>query len=301
MLEKIVVPLDGSDLGEMALPWAVEIAAALGSEVDLIGVFETKVEEVRNMQQVYIERKAEQSSAQVLERRPANVTLPAVRAVLLDGNPAIQILDYSDKNDVGLIIMVSHGRSGIMPWPMGSTAAKVAQHLGVPVLVVRADPPPHKSPDNSLFQNILIPLDGSEAGESALPYVKELVQQRATSITLLRVIAPGQHVHTVGGLSYFSFPEQMTQNMRAEATQYLEKVSGGFSGTKAVVRCEVRAGDSAQEIIRSCDVSGTQLVAMSSHGRSGIERWMLGSVSYKVLNSGKTPLLLVKSAPKTRA
>jgi nucleotide-binding universal stress UspA family protein len=186
-----------------------------------------------------------------------------------------------------------------MPWAMGSTAAKVAQHLRVPVLIVRASPPPHGRPSDSLFQNILIPLDGSEAGESALPYVRELAQQIEMNVTLLRVIASGQYVHTAGGLNYFSFPEQLIQNMRVEADQYLEKVQGEFSGTKAVVACEVKAGNAAQEIIKSCDENGIQLVAMSSHGHSGIERWILGSVSYKVLHSGKTPLLLVKAVPKT--
>jgi nucleotide-binding universal stress UspA family protein len=70
MFERILVPLDGSDLGEMALPWAVEVAAALRSEIDIVGVSETSNEELRNMQRGYLERKAEQAAAQIRSRKP---------------------------------------------------------------------------------------------------------------------------------------------------------------------------------------------------------------------------------------
>jgi nucleotide-binding universal stress UspA family protein len=189
MFERILVPLDGSDLGEMALPWAVEVAAALRSEIDIVGVSETSNEELRNMQRGYLERKAEQAAAQIRSRKPPDAAPQVVRAFLLDGNPAAQLLSHASKNDVGLLLLVSHGRSGIMPWPMGSTAARILSRASMPVLFVRARQATEQPA--SLLGHIMVPLDGSANSESVLPYVEHLVANVPSRVTLFRTIAPG--------------------------------------------------------------------------------------------------------------
>ncbi len=227
------------------------------------------------------------------------VGLPvSVRPVILDGDPAAEIIDYSEKSDISLIVMVSHGRSGIMPWPMGSTAVRVTQHTTIPVLFIRASVSSLKTGREKMFNQILVPLDGSNVGEAALPYVRQLTSKLKSGVTLLRVVAPGQHVHTIGGLDYFNYPEQLVERMRLEASAYLEKVRAQLTGTGTIVRCEIKSGNAAQEILKFSDENDVRLVAMSSHGHSGIQRWVLGSVSYKVLHNGKTPLLLVRARPK---
>ena len=80
---------------------------------------------------------------------------------------------------------------------------------------------------------------------------------------------------------------------RKQAQQYLDKLSAGFAGTRAVVRSEVRVGDSAQEIIKFAEETGCGMIAMSSHGHSGIESWVYGSVTYKVLYAGSQSVMLI--------
>ncbi len=139
-----------------------------------------------------------------------------------------------------------------------------------------------------------MPLDGSKNGEAVLPYIKELTGKLKSEVTLLQVVEPGKHVYTVGGLNCISFPEQELERLKTEAMQYLEKASEKLANTRATVRSKVRIGHAAEEIIKFADETNTRLVAISSHGRSGVKRWISGSVAYKVLHAGNTPVLLIR-------
>ncbi|MFC1958753.1 universal stress protein, partial [Chloroflexota bacterium] len=270
------------------------LAGALNSEVDLVNVCEPKEGEYRNMHQLYIEKMAEQvrNHIKAYPTREASLAV-RVKPVILDGDPAAEIIEYAEKNDISLVVMVSHGRSGIMPWAMGSTAVKVIQRISKPVLFIRASALSPKVSGGEMFSKILIPFDGSENGEAALPYVKELTKKLESEITLLQVVAPGQHVHTIGGLDYILFSEQQVETMKAEAKRYLEKVGKKLADTKATIRPEVKTGNAAQEIIKFADETTTSLVAISTHGHSSAGRWTSGSVAHKVLQRGHIHLLLV--------
>lgn len=295
MIKRIVVPLDGSELSELALPYVEELAGALNSEVELVYVCEPAENQYRHMHQLYIEKIAEQVRNHIKAYHAGEVSPAApVKTVILDGEPAAEIIGYTEKNDISLVVMASHGRSGIMPWSMGSIAVKVIQRINKPVLFIRAGTPGFKVNRGGMFNKILIPLDGSENGEAALPYIKELTKKLESEVTLLQVTALGQHVHTIGGLDYVLFSEQQVETMKAEAKQYLEKVDRKLTETRATIRFEVKTGHAAQEIIKLADETNTRLIAISTHGHSGVRQWISGSVAYKVLHAGNTPILLVR-------
>jgi len=294
MFQRILVPLDGSELGELALPCAEEIAAAFGSQVDLLHVCETKAPEHRHMHQVYLEKMVGQTTAHIGAQRSEVVGAARVKAVVLDGDPAAQIIEYAEKNNVSLLIMVSHGRSGIMPWSMGSTAARILNRTAKPVLFIRAQKPVPQS-GTSVFSRIMLPLDGSPNGEAALPHIKELTDRITSEITLFRVIAPGYHVQTIGGLNYVSLPKAERDRLSDEARQYLDRISAEVEGSRATIKLEVRVGDAAAEIIKFAAEQDFNLIAMSSHGYSSIDKWTFGGVTHKVLHSGKTPIFLVRA------
>ena len=294
MYERIAVPLDGSNLAELALPYAERLAGAFGSELILLLVSEPAESEHRHMQQLYIEKMADLAKSNLKGKA---VT---VKAVILSGESAKEIVDYAERNNISLIIMASHGRSGIMAWAIGSVGNKVLQMINMPILLVRAKTPNIEASTEKLFSRILIPLDGSELGEAALPYVQELSNKLSTEVTLLQVVAPGKHVHTIGGLNYVPFKEQILESMKTEAIQYLEKVSQKLTGTKAITKRELRIGDAAHEIIEFADETNTSLIAMSTHGYSGVKQWIMGSIAQKILQAGSKPILFVK-APGVKA
>ena len=291
MLEKILVPLDGSKLGEAALSHGEELAWAFDSELHLLGVCDRGDDKHRRLMQAYLDKKADDVGRNVSE------TPLHVKAIVLDGEPASRINEYALQERVDLIIVVSHGHTGIMPWTMGSTANKIVHGAPAPVLLLRAAAVKKKGPQKGTFSKVLLPLDGSEAGESALPYILEIAARLKSQVTLLSVVESGQRVHTIGGLDFIRFPEQQVQKMKQELSGYLDSAVKRFRDRGIEARGEVRSGHAAEEIINYAKAAGARLVAMSSHGKSGLREWVFGSVSNKVLHAGKTHLLLVKLAP----
>jgi len=287
MWERILVPLDGSNLAELAIPYAEELAVAFNSEVVLLYVSEPGESQYHHMHQLYIEELAGQMKNRINKVSP----------LVLSGRPAEQIIDYAWRHKVGLIIMASHGRSGITPWAMGSVANKVLHATTVPVLLIRVAKTPQRVPGKHLLNRILLPLDGSKAGEAAVPYIEELIGRLEVEVILFGVVPAGQHTRTVGGLDYILYPEQDLELVKAEAREYLDKVYHRLVDRKGVVRVELKVGgDVAGEIIKFAEETNASLIAMAAHGRSGIEKWVFGSITHKVLHASNTPILVVRVA-----
>lgn len=292
MLEKILVPLDGSSLGELALLYIKELAPVFNSEVHLVSVCERRDTDYRRMIQVYVDKIAEQVRD---DFKKANRNIK-IKTVVLDGNEARQIIEYAQQEQMSLIVIVSHGRSGIMPWTIGGTANKVVQTAQNPVLLVRASAFKGKRKPVRLFNKILVPLDGSQVGEAALPHVIEIARKLNSEVTVFSVIEPGQHVHTIGGQDFVRYTEQQVESMRTEISNYQLETRKKLADSGIKVRSIMSDGNAASEIIKISKADNFRLVAMSSHGRSGMRGWVFGSVSNKVLNSGKTSLLVVKAS-----
>jgi nucleotide-binding universal stress UspA family protein len=281
MFDKILVPLDGSELAKQVFGCVTDLVKAFDPEIVIAGVCEPHEVDREQACREYISEEAERL------QRNTPTTLNLQTAVLL-GKPAELILDYAEKNNIGLIVISSHGRSGIRPWSLGSTANKVLHKVGVPLIMVRAG----ATVPTRIFSRILVPLDGSERGETILPYVAEIHRRLPSEVVLFRVVEPGTHVRSVGGLDYVRFEDRDIDATKAAALDYLKKAAAGLAEG---VTFEVRVGDAAEEIINFAAESGCTLVAMPSHGHSGIESWLYGSVTYKVLQAGKEAVMLVPS------
>lgn len=286
MWGKILVTLDGSDLAEQAFPYAEEIAAAFKSEVVLLYVNEPDEKKYLNMHRLYVQ--------EVAERMGQNIK--KVTPVIISGNPDDEITKYARKNGIELVIMVSHGRSGIKPWAMGDTVCKVINDCGLPLLLVKAakSQPNAKSKAN-LLGRILLPLDGSEAGEAVLGYVKELKNRLEAEVILFGVVPAEQRVRTVGGLDYIRYPEQQIEKIEAEAKEYLKKVSQQMKKGRGKVKVDIKAGDVAREITRAAGRKRVKLLAISSHGHTGMTKWVFGSIAQNVVQASKVPVLLVRT------
>lgn len=290
MFDRILVPLDGSGLARQVFPAVVDLSKAFDSEVVLVGVCEPETSEYGKECRLYLNNEAEQ-----LRKNMAG-SAANIKSVVLTGRPAEQITDYAAKNKNSLIIVSSHGRSGIVPWSLGSTVQKLLNKVGVPLIIVRVKEVPEESDKTGLFSRILMPLDGSEKGEAALPYVLELTRKLESEVILLRIVEPGRHVHSgIGGVSYIRFKDKDINSMKMSAQEYLNGVASKFAGTKAILKSEVGVGDAAKEIIKFANEKGCRLIAMASHGHSGIEIWMYGSITHKILQGSNQSVWLVLS------
>ena len=296
MYEKILVPLDGSDLAEIALPYAEELAGALGCEITLIHVSESADEKYENMHQLYIEKIVE-ATIQDAEKFRKNKRAKKIKvsSVHLTGHVAEQIVDYADKENIGLIVMTTHGRSGIRRWILGNVAAKVVRATDRPIALIRAkDTPPEARAER--INKILVPLDGSKASEVVIPHVSELASKLKAEVVLFQVVAPSYFVYAIPGEAVLQphSPEDL-QNMIENSKLYLDKVGAEFRDKGIETTSEVGIGGPAEEIIRIADEIQVDMVAMSTHGHSSISLWAFGSNADKVLHAGDTPVLLVRT------
>ena len=156
-----------------------------------------------------------------------------------------------------------------------------------------------------MYERMLVPLDGSKVGEAALPYVEELVSKLApgqkVEVTLLQVITTLTHYVIAGEASArVPYTERELNLIKRQITGYLNKTAEGLKSKGAMVKCKVVIGsDAPEEIMKVAEETSANLIAMSTHGRSGLSRWAFGSVTEKVLRAGLMPILTVRVPQQT--
>jgi nucleotide-binding universal stress UspA family protein len=298
MDEKILVPLDGSELAEVALPYA-ELAAKFVSEIILVNVTEIAKGAREDTNLIYLQKIAEsiKERATGYSGKPRPTPALEVRSVILSGSPAEQIVDYADAENIDLIFMATHGRSGIKRWALGSVADKVVRATAKPVLLIRAKDGQPEVRKGGIFNKVLVPLDGSKEGEAVLPYIAQIASRLNSQVILLQVLARG---YGFLGQAVDLTPDQIKSD-KAYATTYLNGVGSRLKNKGITVVTEARTSAQAvfknpsEDILQFADEHRVDTVAMTTHGRSGVGRQVFGSVAERVLREGNTPLLLVRS------
>jgi nucleotide-binding universal stress UspA family protein len=204
------------------------------------------------------------------------------------GDPASEIVACAEAEGIGLIVMSTTGRTGLARAFLGSVAERVVRRAPCPVLTIRHDPlatPPRLATGTlPRLQRILAPLDGSALAEAALPPLVALAKRHAAQLVLLRVAY-------ARGLGKAALAEAQLAAVR-EAESYLTGVAHRLAADGVRAACVVRVGSAAAEILD--DIQGKQpdLVAMSTHGRTGLTHLVLGSVAEEVLRVSPVPVLL---------
>jgi nucleotide-binding universal stress UspA family protein len=297
MYEKLLVPLDGSQLSEVALPYAEELAGRLGSRVDLLWVSETTNIVDQHNSQFYLKNKADaiKEIIKLFAKESDRSQEPQVINVLDTGHPAEKIIEYAEKEDVGMVIMSTHGRSGVLRWTLGSVADKVVRGTRKPVMLIRAKNARSDIHDKKLLKKMLIPLDGSPEGDTVIPYVAELAGRLKAEVTLLQVLPIGYQVIATG--DYIAYTDRQIESDKASAKKYLGNAETWLKKNNVDVKTiiKLKNGNAAEEIIAFADEIKADVVIMATHGRSGVGRWVLGSIAERVLHDGNTPIMLVRA------
>ena len=312
---KMLIPLDGSELAEVVFPYAQEFAGRLDLALIFLNVYSSEESEFAPMRRAYVEQACEIVRRGAEEVRKTTGVQPGVKALearceVVVGHPADEILRYAEENDIDLIVMATHGRSGIKRWAIGSVADKVLSASKIPVCLVRAGVPEEISYDKWPRVTILVPLDGSELAESVLPYFEVLAKQRGAKLVdmvLLRVcepcevplIPPGSRASMTPYDSSVrvksdGYVKREMAKRRRETKQYLARVEKRFKDVGLTVRSEMLDGNPADEIINYASRNPFNLIVMATHGRSGLSRWAYGSVADRVLRGVSSPIFLVR-------
>ena len=304
MIETILVPLDGSTFSEYALPIARGFAKRYGAALRLALVhvpIPTALIDGVPQASMDIEGRArehEQSYLEALTERLRDEDGFDVEAAHLDG-PVVGTLETHARSvGADLIVMSTHGRGGLSRAWLGSVADGLARRAPVPVLLVRPDTETEPSPEPAgTFRHILVPLDGSPFAEEALDFAAEIARRDGAACTLVRVVVPIPTVTLplIDPALNLEFDDIAAR--RTAAREYLERVAEGLREDGIEVSTEVEAHPQpATAILEVGERVGADLVALSIHGRTGVPRMILGSVSDKIVRGGTTPVLLHRPA-----
>lgn len=299
MYAKIIVPLDGSDLAEGVLPYVRSLARGLELPVTLLQVIDPEIVSAfaDPAQKRYFDNVAagmKMNSADYLRRLiPSFPTSVKVDASVRVGKPAETIVSDGASHSGALIAMATHGRSGLQRWIMGSVAEKVLHAAVNHLLLIRPGGEPAN--EEAPLKTVVIPLDGSGLAETVLPYAMELARKMNAEIILLRAYALPVSIYS-GTDEYVPNIEQLNAQLRAEAKEYLDGKVRELRG-KGIDKVSgiLLEGYGAAEIIDFAKKTAANLVAMCTHGRSGIGRWVLGSVTERVVQNSGDPVLVIRA------
>ena len=291
MFHTLIVPLDGSAFSERALPMATSFARSLGAQVILtraasvlpfsaIDGAEVQVQAVREAQ-VYLSALASRLTEQGLN---IEVAVPY-------GDAAESILVEIGLRRADLVIMCTHGRSGLGRWIYGSVAEQVLHRSPIPVLLVHPIGDATTLGPEPTHTSFLVLLDGSAFAEAALPHAAALARAFGGKILLLRAIEPPMVAYTYPQVTLV---QRSSEELQQEAKSYLEQVAVRLRSDGLSVQTVVQEGWPADVIAHEGAAQGPSLIVMTTHGRTGVARLLLGSVALQVVRRSALPVMLIR-------
>ena len=300
MFKKILVPLDQSTLAEQAIGQAMAVARGSAAEVDLVLVHEPLAFE-GNVDVPWYDAERQQESAYlqgIAEEIRSGSHVPVTHEIVR-GAPAEMIVRHARDIDADLIVMTSHGRTGLSRMWLGSVADSVARQAHVPVLMLRpTDTPMARAAARKPFHHVLLTTDGSALSWSALHAAVGLAKAMGASLTLLEVVRPVPQLLPIPPFTPDAYvvnvpDEEVTNELVAERAAKLNDAARRLGDAEHLsVNAVVMVGNHvAKTIVDYAASHSVDVIAMSTHGR-GASRYVFGSVADKVLRSSDVPVLV---------
>jgi len=300
MYTKLLIPLDGSKTAEKVLPYARFLAGKLKIPVELLGVIDMAemathipAEKARFFDSMIEE--GVKHSAGYLRGVAGTFGDTDVKCTAEKGQADVVIIEKGETDTSMLICMATHGRSGLDRFLLGSVAEKVLRAAANPFLLVRATEGA-KADGTAVLKSMVVPLDGSELAESIIPMVAEKAKELGLEVVLFRAY----HIPTYAYAGEESYSvvdyDELIVGVRDEATEYLEKKVAEVKrlGVEKVSFL-TEEGFAADKIIALGRKTPDNLIAMCSHGRTGVKRWVLGSVTEAVVRHSGDPVLVLRA------
>lgn len=311
MYTRVLVPLDGSTTALQVIPYATLFAKSTGASIALLQVINGYPKElVTQVSHEFIEGRPSyppslQTWASVQEEMRKNVQQHleeaaepiraegvTVETLVAENDPADAIVIEAERDKGTLIAISTHGRTGVGRWVLGSVTDAVIRQAENPTLVVRAREDEVTSAHPTLGR-VVVPLDGSELAETALPHAVEAAKALSVGITLVRSISPMAYGDTFADYVP-SMYEDLAGEIEADVRDHLSGQADELrkAGVSDVTEKSVD-GYAGSAILDEVGDDGDKLVVMATHGRSGIGRWVLGSVADRVIRHSPGPVLVV--------
>jgi nucleotide-binding universal stress UspA family protein len=283
MIKSVLTPLDGSDLAAQALSYALPVAERHNAQLHLVFVIPTDAE-------ASDEDEARAYLASVVESLGRDA-----KTHVRIGSAPDEIIEAADALDDPLVVMTTHGRTGVGRWIYGSVADKVVHATKAPVLLLRSGSP---ALEDGRIGKIMLSLDGSAYSEAAIPFATSMATIFESELHVVRVAETASLYSTLGYETYAPGAGQpmadVVEYMVAEIHKYISKVTAELKAEGLNVQGVVLEGFAGEELLAYEERVQPHLLVMATRGRSGFNRFIFGSVAERVLKSGTTPVLMVK-------
>jgi nucleotide-binding universal stress UspA family protein len=302
MFDQILVPLDGSLLAECVLPHVVALAQAFDAKVILLRVLEkNKANGTAQMFDLLNWQLKKTAAKLYLEKISGRLQKygPRIENAVLEGLVAESITEYALSRGVKLIILSSHGRSGLSQWGISSVTQKIIFSAPTSMLIVRAQQPAASESIERQYTRMMVPLDGSRRAENVLPMVTLLARFHQSRISIVHVVkTPEMPRQMPLAREDVELSEQVVARNREEAIRYLDQVRLHSPLEGIEVQTHLLTSDNAAAALHElADKEGIDMVALSAHGYSGNNQWPYGSMVNNFILYSKVPVLIVQDLP----
>jgi nucleotide-binding universal stress UspA family protein len=292
---RIAVCLDGSELGERALPHALAVASALGVPVTLLRVIESEAADAPPADPLGWDLRRKEAG-EYLEQVAAGCTdeHPPLDAQVVEGTVAEQICLWAEHHGVDLTVVSSHGTGGQSDWRLASNARKLAERAPGSLLLIPASAP--RADGRARYRRVLVPVDGSLRAESVLPLATRLASASHGELVLAHVI-PLPELTEVGPLDAddLELRDRLVRRNERVANEYLDRLRAQLTESGRALRAvALRGGDARTSLVRLISDLGVDLVVASSHGRAGRTHLPFGSVTAHLMAHSPAPILIVR-------
>lgn len=282
LFRSVLVPLDGSAFAEFALEWARAVASAVHAGLLLVRVHQGhRIDRLHSAEWDAMIRSDEELYLDRVTAQLEDVGIVDAATELLDGDVVEAICARAARLESPLVVMSSHGRTGLTRSWLGSVADGVIRGTTTPVMIVRPDAAarPVRGGAPACFENVIVALDGSSFAAQILPHAIGLADAMRAHLLLLRVVQDAV--------------DDRLEDAEAYMTTVAERVR--FVHAKLRVSCDVRVGRAPAAAIASCAAAAPHaLVALATHGR-GLSRYVVGSVADGVIRGAQAPVLVIRS------
>ena len=281
MIDTILVPTDGSDEAAVAVDHGIELATRFNAAVHVLHVVDVRKmetapdsDDARVRGQELVGAIAEEAQDQEL----------SVTTAVLRGTPSERILQYASKEDLDLITMGTHGRTGVQRYLLGSVAEKVVRLSDIPVLTVRLST---ERPQYFPYKNVLVPTDGSRGARGATDWAITVADAYGGTIHALSVTESA-------ALGFDVRSSIQLEQMQGAAEDAVTAVVGAAHDAGLDATSTVSQGTPYKEILAYIDEHDIDIVVMGTHGRGDLDRYLLGSVAEKTVRTSPVPVMTIR-------
>ena len=303
MVNHILVPLDGSTLAECVLPHVAAIAPVANARVTLLHVLQ-QTQNGRGTPAVdpvewHLQKQNTEKYLEQIVNRLKGVGILGVEHIILEGNPASSVIDFARSNNVDLIALSTHGRSGLSGWNVSGVVQKILLRSYKSTLLVRAYMPSATATTKVRYKRLFVGMDGSPRSEFVLPFAINLAQFHKSQLILETVIEKPRTINRMPVSDEIA--ELVTQfvekNFQA-ASHYFKQILAQFSTKDLKIKTHISVGDHAITVLHDMvEESNADLVLLVAHGETGERRWPYGSITTSFIAYGNTSLLIMQDLP----